>query len=144
MKKNLIIIVSIIIFIVIIFCVFSWIDYTKIIEKPLDILKDGQKGYKIEETDNTIILTIYTHTTPRIITTFNFNNNVYTNATFSKVYKSKIDAKNGLDEEYSIWHNRNLEGNVVSGDIQLNVSENKNDYFKILEDTYSKSCIKIE
>lgn len=144
MKKSLIIIISTIIILIITFGIFLWIDYTKTIATSLDILKDGEKAYKIEETDDTIKLTIYTYTTPEIITVFCFDNNVYKNATFTKVYKSKYEAKFGLDEEYSLWYNRKLKDNVVSGDIGLTVDEDKDTYFKMLDNTYSKSCIKVE
>jgi len=139
MKKILIIIFIV----VIIVGVMWWRDYIKIIEEPIDITKEVQRGYKIEETENTITLTIYTYLIPRIITIFYFEDDVYTHATFTRVYKSKFDAKMGLNEDFDLFHNRKLNKNAVSGDIDITVDEDKDSYIKTLDDTYRRSCVKV-
>lgn len=143
MKKILMIVIPIIL-IAIASGLLWWYDYTRIIEEPIDIVKNGQKAFSVVDNGDNVVFTIYGEEITRIVTTFYFKDGVINRAICQKVYKNKAWARGSLSEDFPKWYNRKLNGNVIIGDVDNSIGEPQEGFAKMLIDTYSLSWIRVE
>jgi len=141
MKKIIIIVIPIIIISALCYLLW-WYDDTKIIEKP--IVEGQQKAYSIKETENTVIFTIYTNFSPRIITTYYFKNGVVDHATAERIHINKKMARWSVNLDSPKVYNIMLKGNVVSGSVDSMIGELKDNFAKQIDEAWSKVGPKIE
>lgn len=143
MKKAIIAIMTIIIIIVLGYLVW-WYDDTRIIEKPIDIIKNGKGAFSVVDNNDNVVLTIYDEEIPRTIFTFYFNDGVVYNTKMEKVYENKRWARGGMTEYDDTFVDRELNVNIVSGKSRLGIGESNKDFSKNLIDVYSKSMVQVK
>jgi uncharacterized protein YxeA len=124
MKKMLMILTTIII-VAIIAGLLWWYDYTKIMEKPIDIVKNGVKAFSVIDNVDNVVFTLYNNNEeiPKNVTTFYFENGVVSSAIYNRIYKNKRWAKGGLKEDYPQFYNRTLNANIVIGNLDVSIGE---------------------
>lgn len=161
-KKNIvIIIISIIVIISIISGILYW-DFTRIIEKPLDLPKNETvledlsentnllgnysesipQGYTINKTDNSVVVTLYLNKSLiKTVTTYKFENDECTEILTEAHYESKATAASMNKDTVE---NYKRKGNVIySNKINNEVTETKEQLFERLKNQYDKITIRI-
>lgn len=143
MKKILIIVIPVCI-IAIVGILIWWYDDTRIIEEPIDLIKNGQKAFSIVDNSETVVLTIYDEEIPRTIFTFYFKDGVVNNTKMEKVYENKRWARGGMTEPDDTFIDRKQNQNVVSGKTNFGIGTSHKDFSENLIDLYSKSMVQIK
>jgi len=143
MRKILMIVTSIVLIVTIVGLLW-WYDDTRIIEEPIDIVKSGQNAFQIKDTGDTVILTGYDDDIPRTITTFYFKEGFVDHCKFERVYKNKLWARGGMNEDFDRFYDRELNINVVSGKIDISIGESYEGFSQMLIDAYSKSWVIVD
>lgn len=143
MRKILMIVTSIVLIVTIVGLLW-WYDDTRIMEEPIDIVKDGSRAFSVVDNGDNVVFTIYGDIRTRIVTTFYFKDGVVNRAICENVYKNKAWARGSLSEDFPIWYNRKLNGNVIIGDMDNSIGRPQEGFAKMLIDTYSLSWPRIE
>lgn len=142
MKKAVTILIIIIIGIVV--WLLWWYDDTKIIEEPIDIVKNGEKAFSVVENEDNVVWTIYDDDILRTVTTYYFENGIIDHIKLERVYKNKEWARGGMKEEFNEFYDRELNGNIVIGKINSGIGLESEGFAQKLIDTYSKSWVYIK
>ncbi len=148
-KKKIIIIIISIIIIAIISIVLYW-DFTRIIEKPLDIKIDNKpytdnslQGYNIYSTNDSIVVTIYRNSSLiKDITTYVFENNKCKEIITESHYESKAEATSMNKDNIQ---NYKRKGNIIySKKENTEITETKDELFEHLQNQYDKTMNRID
>lgn len=118
-------------------------DDTRIIEKPIDEVMNGQYAFSVKDNGDNVVFTLYDDYIPKSITTFYFKNGVVDHSKSEKIYKNRREAKIGLIEEEPNIYNRKLNKNIVTGDTDVGIGEKYDGFSQMLIDTYSKAYIRV-
>lgn len=148
-KKIIFIIIFVIIILSAISIVLYW-DFTRIIEKPLDIKTDNKpyndnnlQGYNIYSTSDSVVVTIYrNHSLIKYITTYVFENDKCKEILTESHYESKSEAASMKKDNIE---NYKRKGNVIFSKKENNeITDTKEQLFEKLENQYDKIMTRID